>query len=95
MKELGAAFQIKCWQEPSHGECFKIVTELWRLVHHEYIYHPGPGLEQFFDLESDPKEMVNLIDDPAWQTRIAHHHDILIRELDGRSESSSRTASSP
>jgi arylsulfatase len=79
------------WRDYIHGECSKIVTmnsgvQFITTGKHKYIYYPGPGIEQFFDLENDPKEMVNLIDDPAWQSSIAHYRDILIRELDGRSE---------
>lgn len=79
------------WRDYLHGECSKIVTmnsgtQFVTDGRQKYVYYPGLGLEQFFDLEADPQEMDNLIDDAAWQSRIAHHRAILIRELDGRPE---------
>ena len=73
------------------GECSKIVTmnsgtQFITNGKQKFVYYQGLGIEQFFDLESDPKEMNNLIDEPAWQSRIAHYRDILIRELEGRPE---------
>jgi len=32
---------------------------------------------QFFDLENDPHEMENLIDDPIYKDEIIHHHELL------------------
>ena len=36
---------------------------------------------QFFDLEQDPEERHNLIDDPDAQENIAHHHRLLIDRM--------------
>lgn len=37
---------------------------------------------QFFDLEKDPYEMENLVDDPAYADRVAHHHELLRLRLE-------------
>jgi arylsulfatase A-like enzyme len=37
----------------------------------------GAAPWQFFDLENDPYEMTNLIDEPAAAEEIAHHHQLL------------------
>ena len=41
----------------------------------------GGGPWQFFDLDSDPGEMRNLIDDPAYADEIARHHRLLCQRL--------------
>ena len=37
---------------------------------------------QFFDLENDPYEMRNLIEDPAWADEIGRHHELLRARLE-------------
>lgn len=32
---------------------------------------------QFFDLEKDPYELENVVDDPAYADQVAHHHELL------------------
>ena len=32
---------------------------------------------QFFDLENDPYELTNLVDDPAWEAEVRLHHQLL------------------
>jgi arylsulfatase len=54
--------------------------------HLKYIYYPGPGEEQLFDLDADPDEMYNLIDDPEYADAVQRQRDRLISELDGRPE---------
>lgn len=36
---------------------------------------------QFFDLQSDPYELKNLVNDPAWSAEVAHHHRLLRQRL--------------
>jgi arylsulfatase A-like enzyme len=36
---------------------------------------------QFFDLENDPCEMKNLVNDPAWQSEVSRHHKLLLDRL--------------
>jgi arylsulfatase A-like enzyme len=37
---------------------------------------------QFFDLEKDPYELENLVDDPAYADQVAHHHELLRTRLE-------------
>ena len=41
----------------------------------------GGGPWQFFDLENDPWEQRNLLDDPAYRGEIARHHDLLLNRM--------------
>lgn len=47
----------------------------------KFIWLPRINVEQFFDLESDPGERVNLIDDPSRQSEIATWRGYLVKEL--------------
>jgi len=75
------------WREYLHGECANVPSLDSGMQYltdgkRKYIYYPGPGTEQFFDLESDPRELRNLagsIDLRPWRDR-------LMRELAGRPE---------
>lgn len=79
------------WRDHIHGECAAIgslksgmqyVTDGRR----KYIYYPGRDEEQFFDLEADPREMHNLIDDPARGGEVSLWRQKLIEELADRPE---------
>ena len=79
------------WREFIHGECSPLETlesgmQYITDGHEKYIYYPATGDEQFFDLRTDPTEMVNQIDNPAYQDAIARDRRRLIDELDGRPE---------
>jgi hypothetical protein len=52
----------------------------------KYIFYPGTGEEQFFDLVNDPVEMTNLADDPEYADRVELGRSRLITELTGRPE---------
>ena len=54
--------------------------------HDKYIWFTQTGVEQYFDLDADPRESVNLIDDPACAERIAELRAHLVEELTGREE---------
>lgn len=58
-----------------------IVTE-----HDKYLWFTQTGVEQYFNLDEDPRETHNLIDDPACAERIAELRGLLIDELEGREE---------
>ena len=58
-----------------------IVTE-----HDKYLWFTQTGIEQYFNLDEDPRETHNLIDDPARAERIAELRGLLIDELEGREE---------
>jgi len=79
------------WRDLLHGECAFVPssnsgTQYLTDGKHKYITWPGTGQEQFFDLENDPHEMRDLIDDPDWQDAIAGYRARLIAELEGRPE---------
>jgi arylsulfatase A-like enzyme len=79
------------WRDYIHGECTPMET-INSGMHYitdgkeKYIYYPGRGEEQFFDLINDPVEMTNLVDDPACADRVELGRSRLISELDGRPE---------
>ena len=50
----------------------------------KFIWLPRIGREQFFNLEQDPGETRNLIDDPAYQDEIQRWRGYLVQELDDR-----------
>lgn len=54
--------------------------------HDKYIWFTQTGVEQYFDLDVDPRECVNLIDRPECVERIAELRALLIGELAGREE---------
>ena len=58
-----------------------IVTE-----HDKYIWFMQSGDEQYFDLDKDPKELHNAINDQQYLERIKYLRSILIKELEDRPE---------
>ena len=52
----------------------------------KYIWWPGRGVEQYFNLEEDPDELVDLASDPRCAEEIAAWRDRLVAELRGRPE---------
>jgi len=52
----------------------------------KYIWEPGIGRELFFDLESDPEERHNLLDDPQWKDEVDVWRGRLIEKLRDRPE---------
>ena len=79
------------WRSYLHGECARVET-MNSGMHYivegglKYIYYPGTGLEQLFDLASDPAEMTDLAADPEKADRAEPLRQRLIAELDGRPE---------
>ena len=74
-----------------HGECSHIPTEnsgmqFIRDARRKYIWYPGTDKELFFDLEDDPDELVNLIDDPESAPQVDAFRNLLIQELNDRPE---------
>ena len=79
------------WREYVHGECASVPTSGSGMQYvtdgkRKYVWLPGQGVEQFFDLETDPREMVELSGDPHRADEIAVWRSRLIRELKGRPE---------
>ena len=52
----------------------------------KFIWYSEKNVEQYFDLDKDPKETHNAINDPEYQERIHYLRDLLIHELEGREE---------
>lgn len=79
------------WREYVHGECAEIPTlgsgmQYLTDGRWKYIWLPGIGMEQLFDLANDPHEMMDLSREAAQRDELAHWRGILIRELAGRPE---------
>ena len=79
------------WREYIHGECSPLATlnsgmQFITNGSHKYIYYPGTGEEQFFDLQTDPDEMSNLINDPSYEDALNAYRTHLVNELEGRAE---------
>jgi arylsulfatase A-like enzyme len=77
------------WREYIHGEhctCYSPEQEMQYVTDgkRKFIWLPRIAVEQFFDLENDPGEKHNLIDDPQRQDEIGTWRNYLIQELKGR-----------
>lgn len=76
------------WREYLHGEhsygdrSFHYITD----GKDKYIWFSQTGEEQYFNLEKDPLELHNAINDDEYQEQIKKHRKQLIKELDGREE---------
>ncbi|KGM45966.1 arylsulfatase [Neobacillus niacini] len=76
------------WRPYLHGE-----HAFGDLSHHyivngkeKYIWYSQTGVEQYFDLANDPKEIHNLSQDHRYSEKAAYLRDILMQELKGREE---------
>ena len=76
------------WRPYLHGE-----HAFGDLSHHyivngkeKYIWYSQTGVEQYFDLVNDPKEIHNLIQDDRYSEKAAYLRNILVQELEGREE---------
>jgi len=49
--------------------------------HHKYIWYPEGALEQFFDLEDDPLELVDLSSDDTYSVVKADLRELLVQDL--------------
>jgi arylsulfatase len=76
------------WRSEIHGEHTHFAQSLQWVTDgkRKYLWASQKGIEQFFDLESDPQELHNLIDDPTRSVEIADWRGRLINYLDGREE---------
>tara|TARA_B100001105_G_C22392614_1_gene445170 strand:- start:2027 stop:2794 length:768 start_codon:yes stop_codon:yes gene_type:complete len=79
------------WRNHIHGECAQIPTLNSGMQYltdgkSKYIWYPGLGQEQFFDLEHDPNEMNNLINNPDYTNELDNYRSILINQLKDRPE---------
>ncbi len=90
------------WREYLHGECAEMPTapavphglygqagtgqQYLTDGRRKYVWFPGQGAEQYFDLESDPREMHDLAADPARAGEVRLWRERLVEELEGRPE---------
>jgi arylsulfatase A-like enzyme len=77
------------WREYIHGEhcqCYSHEQEMQYVTDgkRKFIWLPRIDLEQFFDLEKDPGELDNLIDEPSRQQEIEKWRNYMIKELEER-----------
>jgi len=77
------------WRPYTHGEhctCYSHEQEMQFVTDgtRKFIWLPRIGLEQFFDLEQDPGECCNLIDDPDRKEEIEKWHAYLVQKLESR-----------
>lgn len=79
------------WRDYVHGECADILTlnsgmQYLTDGNSKYIWYPGRGEEQFFDLKDDPHEMYDLSGDAGKQKEIEHWRAALVKEIKNRPE---------
>lgn len=79
------------WREYIHGECADVPTlnsgmQYMTDGRRKYIWFPGLGREQYFDLESDPCELHDLTGRSEYAAEIAVWRGRLVNELAGRPE---------
>jgi arylsulfatase A-like enzyme len=79
------------WRPCLHGECGAIPSLNSGMQYLtdgrlKYIWYPGSGEEHLFDIENDPREMVNLAADPAREADLREWRALLVQELAGRPE---------
>jgi len=92
-RDLAALLSGTCgdWREWLHGECAQVPTlgsgmQYLTDGRRKYIWYPGTGEEQFFDLEADPSELCDLAGDASRQDEIAIWRLRLVEQLTGRPE---------
>jgi len=79
------------WREYLHGECAAVPSRNSGMQYltdgkRKYIWYPGTGEEHYFDLENDPREMVDLSADPAHSSEMEQWRGRMVRELEDRPE---------
>lgn len=76
------------WRSEIHGEHTHFDQSLHWITdgRRKYLWASARGLEQYFDLEQDPQELHNLINDPGRQDEITHWRNTLINYLTDREE---------
>jgi arylsulfatase A-like enzyme len=78
-------------REYIHGEC-AIVPSMGSGMHYvtngksKYVYYPGTGYEELFDIEHDPQELQNVVGEKNYADVREHWRGVLARELEGRPE---------
>jgi len=85
--------QVNSWRPHLHGEhTYHSLPPGGQAVHYvtdgreKYVWFGGDGHEQFFDLDQDPRETVDLAAAGSHARRVEYWRQILIQELTGREE---------
>ena len=78
----GSSSKVRDYLHIEHYPYHQCVTD----GKHKFIWIPGQGEEQFFDLDSDPHERHNLIDNPKFARIVDIWRKRLINELKNRPE---------
>lgn len=76
----------RAWLHGEHAAGPELSNQWIVTERDKYIWYSQTGIEQYFDLEHDPREETNLIDDPESQERIAVLRRQLIACLENREE---------
>ena len=76
------------WRPEIHGEHTHFGQSLHWVTdgRRKYLWASGRGIEQFFDLEQDPQELHNLVDDAERADEVERWRQVLIGYLEGREE---------
>ncbi len=79
------------WREYVHGECAEVPTTGSGMHYltdglRKYVWLPGQGVEHFFDLQSDPEEMVDLRADSRYHGEVETWRGRLVHTLRDRPE---------
>ena len=78
-------------REYIHGECSRLETigsgmQYLTNGREKYIWYPALGIEQYFEIHDDHRELHDLSCDPGVQDRLSYWRDNLIQELKNRKE---------
>lgn len=81
--------QAENWREYIHGEhctCYSDEQEMQYVTDgkRKFVWLPRAGCEQFFNLEEDPGETINRVDDPACADEVDKWRNYLVKELEER-----------
>ena len=79
------------WRDYVHGECSDVPTlgsgqQYITDNRYKYIWYPGKGNEQLFDLNSDPCELHDIVHAVESGGELERLRSILVSELQGRPE---------
>jgi arylsulfatase A-like enzyme len=83
--------QATSWRDHVHGECAEVPTLDSGMQYvtdgkRKYVWFPGRGQEQFFDLEKDPREMRDLAGESSRSGEVSTWRKRLIEDLVDRPE---------
>jgi arylsulfatase A-like enzyme len=76
------------WRDYLHGEHVVFSQSIHWLTdgHEKYVWMSGSGVEQLFDLDSDPQELNDLVQNGNMEEQINYWRTVLVDELSDREE---------